>query len=574
MSLVLMASTLAVLLAALLAVVSVSSVAWSKEAARPNIVLIVSDALRPDFLGCYGYPLPVSPNIDSLATAGVLFETAVSHAPWTKTSFSSIFTSLYPFQHGVTDWECAMPDSVATLAEILRARGYNTLAVINMLGLTGESKVTKGFAKVSEANQRDRDAVATTDAAVELIKGSREPFFIVIHYFDTHWPYRHGSGIRPAQSGDQADDTKQRYAACIEYVDESVGRLVAFLRQEGTLENSALFITADHGDAFMEHGRVSHGNYLYDEEVRVPLIINFPARYPGGRRITEQVRHIDLLPTMVELAGATDRGHREGVSLDRLAREGSRGSEPSARQGAAQLLPPDYTLCEIDLSRAPWSKCVRTNGWKLIIEPPTSDVQLYDLKKDPGEKTNLWGTGLPMGDTLLAMINRVPGTAIRGWRLAYNGATANGELIATIRVQGGGRIAAAEAAAGEALLAFVLSADSSALAVRITPQNPQMLIFDVDPASSPLTVEVTGSGENLPSTVHVGAVGERPLNTPLALTSEGALGLPRAFRRDAGQAESQVFVWYLPGDPLRRVRKPVTLSAEERDRLKSLGYVH
>jgi choline-sulfatase len=271
-----------ILVAAVLVAVSVSSLSRSREADRPNLVLIVIDALRPDFLGCYGYPVPTSPTIDGLAQTGVLFETAVSHAPWTKTSFSSIFTSLYPFQHGVTGWEAAMPDSIATLAEILRARGYNTLAVINMLGLTGDSKVTKGFAKVSEANQRERDAVATTDAAIELIKDSREPFFIVVHYFDTHWPYRYGSSVASEPSGNQADEAKQRYAACIEHVDESVDRLVDFLRQEGVLGNSALFITADHGDAFMEHGRASHGNFLYDEEIRVPLIINFRRGIPAA----------------------------------------------------------------------------------------------------------------------------------------------------------------------------------------------------------------------------------------------------------------------------------------------------
>jgi choline-sulfatase len=566
------------------------SASWSKEADRPNFILIVIDALRPDFLGCYGYHLRTSPTIDELADSGVLFETAVSHAPWTKTSFSSIFTSLYPFQHGVIGWEHALPDSITTLAEILRARGYSTLAVINMLGLTGDSKVTKGFARISEANQRDRDAVATTDAAIELIRGSREPFFIVIHYFDTHWPYLHAPDIElepssgaqdtlrePGGEGmaDQSAKAKSRYTAAIRHVDDSIRRLLAFLRQEGTLENSAIFITADHGDAFMEHGRSGHGNYLYDEEMRVPLIINFPQRYATPRRIGQQVRHIDLLPTIVELAGAADPGRREGVSLDQLARDGVRTpSRTSALQPGAKLLPADYTVCEVDLSRAPWSKCVRTDSWKLIVEPPTSDIQLYDLKNDPGEKVNLWGSGLAVGDTLLGLIKRVPGMSIRGWRLAFNGSTVRGELIATARVGKGGHITAVEAAAGESVLSFVLSADSSAMAVRISPQNLQMLIFDVDPVDSPVTIEFTGSGEGLPHLVHVGTDGERAMGQSFTLTSEDALGLPGTFRRDAGPHESEVFVWYLPGEPVHRVRKTVHLSTDERNRLKSLGYLH
>ena len=130
---------------ALLAAAVVLCCSGSPKIERPNIVLVVSDALRPDHLGCYGYRLPTSPTIDSLAASGILFETAVAQAPWTKASFSSMFTSLYTFQHGVLTWGSPMADTLVTLAEVLSRDGYETACVMNMIGMAGRL----GFFRVS-----------------------------------------------------------------------------------------------------------------------------------------------------------------------------------------------------------------------------------------------------------------------------------------------------------------------------------------------------------------------------------------------------------------------------------------
>ncbi|MFH1219616.1 MAG: sulfatase [Candidatus Eisenbacteria bacterium] len=564
-----------------LALVTIPFLSCNRRAERPNFVLVVVDALRPDFLGCYGCRMPTSPNIDQLAAGGVVFESAVSHAPWTKSAFSSMLTALYPFQHGVVNWEAAMPDTIMTLPEILSSQGYNTMAVVNMLGLTGESKVMKGIAEISEGHKHDRDAPATTEAAIELIKASSKPFFIIIHYFDTHWPYRPPqeyvdmiSGAGAPDSTDPACALRLRYGGCVRFVDQSIGRLVAFLDGAGMRNDTVLLITADHGEGLMAHGAGSHGTNLYDEAIRVPLIITYPARYGKGLRIADQVRHIDLLPTIVDLAGARDGQRREGTSLDPLIRKGSRSADLPVGKGKGSLLPVDCALCEIGLRDVPEAKCIRTNDWKLIIEPSTAAIQLYDLTQDRGELTNLWGSGPTAGDTLLRVIGRVPGVSVKGWRIGFTGSMRTGGIRADVQVGSEGRIRLAEPVAGSNLLSFRLSEDSTAMEVIAGPQGLQIMLFEVEPSDRPVTFKFTADGQDAPQAVSVGETGERPFGQAFVLTLDDAMGLPRAFGQSRSSTASGVSLWWLPGEHLQRAQKAVILSPEEQNRLRSLGYIH
>jgi arylsulfatase A-like enzyme len=423
---------------------------------RPNIVLIVCDAMRPDFLGCYGYGRPTSPAIDDLARGGIIFENAVAHAPWTKTSFSTFLTSLYPFQHGVLGWESVMPDSVSTLPEVLAGAGYSTMAVINMLGITGQYKVTKGFEKISEADKGARDALATSDDAIALIKGAHKPFFIMIHYFDTHRPYRPPPEdvdliLKPgdpnpfaarviARESDEEkppqeliDRQRLLYAGCVRHIDRGIGRLVKYLDEAGLKRHTLVIVTADHGEAFWEHGVMAHGSNLYDEAIRVPLVIAFLEKYSRPLRLSEQARHIDLLPTILDLAGVPDARRREGASLRPLVETGKRGTGP------VRWVPPDLALCECSLKKAPDSRCLRTNDLKLIVEPATALCELYDLRADPRETVNTWGQGGAAADSLFRMMGRIPGTSVSGWRVAFAGEASN-VVDVDVALPGGSRL--------------------------------------------------------------------------------------------------------------------------------------
>ena len=259
----------------LLLALALSGPARPQEAPGPNVLLIIVDALRPDHLGCYGYVRPTSPVIDGLSAQGVLFETAIAQAPWTKGSLSSMFTSLYPFQHGATNWAAVLADSFVTLPEILSRSGYSTLSVINMVGMTGRFGVLQGFDSVSAGDKYERNAVQTTDDAIDLIRDATLPFFMVVHYYDVHAPYRPplkyvdkvASRLdlnRYISSGSSrqigSEDTEHRmllsYDGCIRYVDESVGSLLGFLEDAGIGDDTIIVLTADHGEAHGEHGVV------------------------------------------------------------------------------------------------------------------------------------------------------------------------------------------------------------------------------------------------------------------------------------------------------------------------------
>jgi choline-sulfatase len=506
----------AVLLASLL----VLSFCCSKPAPRPNIILIVVDALRPDFLGCYGYDRPTSPNIDDLAAGGVLFENAIAHASWTKPSFATLLTSLYPFQHGVTDWESVMPDTVSTMPEVLRAHGYATLGIITMLGLTGEYQVIRGIDALYEAPKHELNSTETTAIADSMIAASPRPFFLLIHYHDAHWPYKpadqyvdqvrregdpslgasHGfsppdeTGIPPQE---MIDRERLLYSACVRQTDDGIGRLVESLRRAGLLKSTALIVTADHGEAFWEHGTRAHGFNLYDEVIRVPLIVHYPARLKKGVRVPGQVGLVDVMPTVLDLTGTDDTGRREGLSLLRVAEPG--GAEPPER-----FFPRGVGISELELRRAPGVKSLRTLDWKMIVEPSTSAREVYNLRDDPGETVNLWGKAGPMEDSLSSIMSRVPGSSLNGWRIALTGN--GGEMSVTIkgRLGGGGRVLGLTKVTGPGDLALAVGPDSASFSLEAKPRGLQLVLLDVTPPDAEVYLETEPHGKDAPAAANVG----------------------------------------------------------------------
>jgi choline-sulfatase len=558
----------------------------SEDSQPPNVVLVVVDALRPDHLGCYGYDHPTSPVIDSLAGTGVLFEAAITQAPWTKTSFSSFLTSLYPFEHGVVDWESIMPDSIVTLPQVLGAGGYTTLAVVNMLGITDRFEVLKGFDDVSAAAKYKRDAVGTTADAIELIGTAPQPFFAMIHYFDVHWPYRppikyvdmvrHGStvdlfgegravnraGERPSDEAIEREELL--YDSCIRFSDDGIGGLIEFLDKSGLRDNTLVIITADHGEAFWEHGVGSHGHSTHEEEIRVPLIFNCPGLYREPKRIRVPVALIDLVPTIVGLAGVPDNHRREGRDLDLLVREGrDRRSRPKS------FLPADLELCESTLAKSPGSKCIRAADWKLMIEPATALVRLYDLVHDPGELVNLWGKAGHIGDSLLTYAERVPGSRINGWRLAFTGDGTGPAYNVDVQLDEGARLKKLDRLVAGGDLSVDINGDSSGFHAEVVPFEQQILLFDVGPENTAIRLKIAGGSA---SVIHSG-VEELPMDAGLRLTTDRAMGLPKAFEARRIQASPGAYVWWLPGGAAGAKARSADLTPEEKQRLKALGYI-
>jgi arylsulfatase A-like enzyme len=547
--------------------------------------MIVVDALRPDHVGCYGYDRPTSPNIDRLAERGVVFEHAICHAPWTKSSFASMMTSLYPFQHGVLEWASVMADTFVTLPEILTLNGYDTFAVINQVTLSDRFKVIRGFDEVSEAKEFERDAVETTDDCIDLIKRARRPFFLLVHYFDVHSPYdpppeyvrlirregdmdplREETADQGAGSDRHAVRDQLLYDGCIRYTDESVGRLIDYLDSQGLRQNTLIILTADHGEAFWEHGTFSHGEQLYDEAIKVPLILDPPGEDHRPAPISPQVQHVDLLPTIVDVAGITDTEYREGMSLLSLIETGE-------RDGAGRgFLPEDVALCEGPILRTPGLKALRRSDWKVIVEPVTSTIEVYNLIEDPGEQVNLWGKATGAADTLLAMLQRVPGTNLRGWRLAVTGMSRKTLFKADVRVVGEGRFSSIRQFS-RGNVTIEPSDDSTSFHFETHAARLRMIVFDTEPPGSDIEVRIAAEGQKPPEIFYLGESGTIPLAETTVVRANSAIGVPESFQEDSDFFKIGIHLWWLPGESLTQPRQATKLTPEEVKRLRSLGYI-
>ena len=271
----------------------------------PNIIVILVDTLRADHLGCYGYARPTSPFLDSLAARAVFFESCSAVAPRTEPSVASLFTSLYPSRHGavnsltVRDQKQVLPERVVTLAEMFRANGYGTAAVLT----NGNASARFGYAQGFETSPMLHDARAAavgTRALAELGKlGAERPFFLYLHYMDPHSPYlppvpyqnhfdpeyrgtilgtsheqifRILAGEETATARD-IEHLIAQYDGEILYLDQALRTLFSALRAEGYLENTLILFTADHGEEFWDHGKLFHGYTLYQEQLHVPLFV-------------------------------------------------------------------------------------------------------------------------------------------------------------------------------------------------------------------------------------------------------------------------------------------------------------
>jgi len=417
--------------------------AMAGRGARPNVVLISIDTLRPDHLGCYGYHRDTSPALDKLAAEGVRFSSAYSHSSWTLPSHMTMMTSLHPSQHRVGPEKRALADSVFTLAQVLSVEGYETAGFVSWVYLARVWGFARGFAKYVEiwgAPEREDDpsggagtAEAVTDAAVKWLAGKpREPFFLFLHYFDPHMNYAapapYDSMFDPEYTGPARGewswlgpyirwmneeprllpprDTEHvvaLYDGEIRYVDAQMERLIAQLEETFGLDECLVVFTSDHGEEFNDHGSMEgHGWTLYDEVLRVPLVLRWPSRLPGGLTVDRGAGLIDLAPTVLDLLNVPIPGQFQGRSLWELMREAPR---------------PGYERSLFaETHRFNRKRCVRRGRFKLIHTDDTGTGpggvrwaerwELYDVVADSGETRNLWGGDEAAGEALAAELRR------------------------------------------------------------------------------------------------------------------------------------------------------------------------
>ena len=352
-------------------------------ASQPDVFLVTIDTLRADHVHCYGYENVETPALDGLAKDGIRFTLAFTPSPITNTSHTSILTGLLPSTHGVTDFAVPLSPTHATWAELLHSRGYHTAAFIGAVILDSKTLapgLDRGFdfydnfpehpntkSRWGRVERRGMEVVQHTEAW--LIAHPTGPHFVWVHLYDPHDPYE----PPPPYSRIYKDHL---YDGEIAYADSALANFISFLKKRGWYENSLIVLVGDHGEGLGEHHEYTHGIFLYDSTTHVPLILKLPAAIaPVKVKVVDaQVRTTDILPTVLELVGATAPKRLDGESL----RPYFARSDLASRIAFGET---DYPL------RFGWAplRSVRAESFKFIEAPRP---ELYDLHSDAAELDN------------------------------------------------------------------------------------------------------------------------------------------------------------------------------------------
>jgi arylsulfatase len=556
-----------------------------------NLIVIVIDALRADRLGCYGRGLPTSPAIDRIASEGVLFEQAMAQCSFTPPAMASLLTGRYVPSHGLLGWESRLAAAETTLAEVLQSAGYRTATFV-FLRLLSRHGLNQGFNRGEELVE---PAERVTELAREWIeKAPEEKFFLFLHLYDVHRPYEprapydtlfdpgytgdiDGSNATLAaiQSGERATTPEDErhlealYDGEVRQTDDVLAEFFTWLETRGLLDTSILVITADHGEMLAERPepwlRYTHDPSLYDPVMRIPLIVRAPGKVARGVRIPEQVRQIDIMPSVLALLGVAPPRGVEGepfFARGGALRVGDRGAPP--RPAFADVYPepkrPERYL-----------RALRVPGRKVIHSIYKGAWEEYDLGADPGETRSIWESGAAgtdagaspavgpdsLAEALLAHaeecgeVHEVCVAWVERKGVAVSGSVA---------LSGGRALGVDHPPAGEAPTVSVNDDGRSvtfrtpgtggpgAIWVRVTPPNVRV---DVTAQALPITVLEHGTtmghaGFSLPE------IGHAMLN-PFPTDRPGIYVFGRA--------------------RLMTQRIPVDLGPEEIERLRSLGYI-
>ena len=409
---------------------------------KPNIILIVADTLRADHLGSYGYASAKTPYLDALAADSIQFDKMFAQSSWTKPSFASLFTSLYPSSHNTNYKSSVLPASAVTLAEVLSAGGYvsggfannvNIAPLFNfnqgfshyeflnpdyLYGATEASSQTAVYQTARMVNERflqARKVVQNFYQPAEIVNQVAfdwlrplldERFFLFLHYMEPHDPYfehpYNNYGIArvssPNPPAELAPEMIRLYDGEISHLDERIGELVDWLKEEGRYDDTVIILTGDHGEEFYEHGGWWHGLTLFEEQIHVPLLVKLPGSQGAGSQDQDFARMIDIGPTLIRLAGLEIPSSMQGLDLF--------GDTPRT----------ELIFAEGD-HEGNIMQAIRGQTWKLIEanqgNPRGLDpVSLFNLVEDPQEQQNLASSAVDKVASLSTQLDDVAALAL------------------------------------------------------------------------------------------------------------------------------------------------------------------
>lgn len=419
---------------------------------RPNVVLVTLDTVRADHCSVYGYSRPTTPGLQSLARAGTTFEAAYAPMATTSPSHATMLTGLHPRSHGVVKNGLVLGATIPTLAEVLRGAGYETAAFVSSYVLNARFGLARGFDRFDDdftganasfkspewegmtvegtfdrrADEVTSKVVAWLEARGTPAKGAAsapaavQPLFLWVHYFDPHDPYEPPEPYRTrfAPSAPAADALARDVAAYdgeIAFTDAELARLVGALDRVLDPRNTLLVVVGDHGEGLMDHGHMHHGLMLFEEAVRVPWLVRWSGQVHAGARVAAPVGLVDLMPTVLALAGGTSAPRPlQGVSLAPVLTRGA-----PAPEHAVVMERRLYKTSPVDGFTVSGPKlAIRFGPWKYIEAPEEGSRQLFDVARDPAERTDLaqaeparvqdlaerlarWRAATPVGEAML-----------------------------------------------------------------------------------------------------------------------------------------------------------------------------
>jgi arylsulfatase A-like enzyme/Flp pilus assembly protein TadD len=382
-----------------------SAFSFAAAVPRPNVILITLDTTRADRMGFLGSTRGLTPNLDAMAKHGIVFGRAYAHVPITTASHTTILTGTYPQFNHVNDFGIPLAKQLPYLPDLLHHNGYQTGAFVGSLILDPLDGTAPGFDRgfdVYDAGfhlrRHGADRYQTVERRAEVVVNHalawlsqlpNGPFFLWIHLYDAHDPY------------DPPEPYKSRYAAQpydgeIAYADSAVGKLLDALRKHGIYDETLIAVMADHGESLGAHGENTHGIFLYDETLHVPLLMKLPLNRYGGKRIETRVGLVDVAPTILQGSGVAVPKEMQGESLLALLRPGT----PDARAVAGTPQDrPAYAETDYPHRAFGWSSLRALRAGKyLYIQAPQRE--LYDQAADPQEARNLAEGAKAVADTL------------------------------------------------------------------------------------------------------------------------------------------------------------------------------
>lgn len=379
---------------------------------KPNVVLITIDTLRADHLGCYGNKGVRTPNIDAVAADGTRMQRAYTPVPITLPSHTVMMTGTYPMKSGMHDFSGnTLSPEQPTLASVLKSNGYQTGAVVASAVLDSRFGLNHGFDfyydhfdfnRLLETNldAMERPGNVVADQALAWLgEHGRKPFFLWMHLYDPHYPY-----TPPSPYAEQYKS--HPYDGEIAFADAQVGRVIQLLKKSGLYDQTLVVIAGDHGEGLGEHGEKTHGFFIYNSTLHVPLIFKFPAETSIPRIAGTAVSLVDLMPTVLDVVGIDIPHDVQGHSL-----------LPLLAQKATPVTSPVYAESFLPRLHFNWSELrgLEAENYHYIDGPKP---ELYDLGTDPGEVHNLYSDKRPLAETMQSKLQGVMSTYTPGQEMA------------------------------------------------------------------------------------------------------------------------------------------------------------